>query len=111
MNFAYQAEKFSVARSSLMIPHPNGEAASIASAFHECSLGLHDLDEQKLDDNARGCVAKLNDLMDTSDLTDPDKRGLWAVKADSLTIEQKFELSRVVDELAHWFDRHFRSND
>ncbi len=111
MKFAYQSEKFSVARSSLMVPHPNGEAASIASAFHECSLGLHELDEQTLDDHARGWVVKLKDLMDTSGLTDPDGRGLWAVKAASLTIEQKFELSRVVDELAHWFDRHFWSNN
>lgn len=111
MKFPYQAEKFSVARSSLMIPHPKGETESIVGAFHECSLGLHELNKKELDDNAKGWIAKLKDLMDTSGLTDPDGRGLWAVKAASLTTEQKFELSHVVDELAHWFDRHFWNNE
>ncbi len=103
MKFSYQSEKFSSARSALMLPHPNGEAASIAAAFHQCSLGLHQLYEKDLDDNARSWTEKLRELMDTSGLVDPDGRGLWAVKAASLTVDQKFELSRVVDELAHWF--------
>ena len=111
MKFLYQAEKFSEARSLLMLPHPEGEVASIASAFHECSLGLHNLNEQELDDTARGWGAKLKELMDTSGLTDPDGRGLWEVKAASLTNEEKFELSGVIVELAGWFDRHFWSND
>lgn len=109
MKFAYQAEKFSVARSLLMLPHPNGEADSIASAFHECSLGLHQLDEQDLDDSARDWIATLKELMDTTGLMDPDGRGLWTVKASSLTVEQQFELSNVVNELASWFAREFWS--
>src|SRR4030065_562703 len=93
MKFSYQAEKFSDARSLLMLPHPEGETASIASAFHECSLGLHNLNEQELDDTARVWVAKLKELMDTSGLTDPDGRGLWEVKATYLTLVEKFALS------------------
>jgi hypothetical protein len=106
--FAYQAEKFSAARQCLMLPHPRGEAESIASAFHECSLGLHDLRRDELDNNARQWVAKLEELMETKGLEDPSGRGLWTVKAQQLTVDQKIELSRVVDELAHWFDRQFR---
>ena len=53
IKFAYPAEKLSAARRILMIPHPRGEAESIANAFHECSLGLHDLKRNELDDKAR----------------------------------------------------------
>lgn len=104
MKFPYQAEKFSAARSCLMLPHPKGEAESIAHAFHECHLGLHDLRRDNLDDNARNWLAKLEALMDTTGLEDPSGRGLWAVKAERLTVDEKLELSRVVDELAAWFD-------
>jgi len=103
--FTYPSEKFSVARSSLMLPHPRGEAASIASAFHECSLGLHDVRDEDLDNHARGWVAKLRELMDTSGIQDPTGRGMWLIKAEQLSEEEKFELSRIVDELAHWFRR------
>lgn len=111
--FSYQKKQFSAARSSLMLPHPEGEAASIASAFYECSRGLHTLDEQELDDSVRYSLTKVKELMDTSGLAnpaDPDQRGLWMVKADSLTEEQKFDLSRAVDELAHWFEMEFWSH-
>lgn len=107
MKFAYQAEKLSAARSSLMLPHPQGEAQSIAHAFHECSLGLHELNEDQLDDNARSWVRRLKELMSTDGLRDPDGRGLWAVKAEDLGVDEKYELSRIVDELAHWFGRRF----
>ena len=109
MKFSYQTEKFSVARSALMLPHPRGESESIASAFHACSLGLHDLNIDSLDDNARDWVSQIKAFIDTTDLSDPDDRGLWAVKADLLTEEQKFELSRVVDELACYFRQEFWS--
>ena len=111
MKFSYQSEKFSAARRALMLPHSGGEAASIAGAFHECSLGLHKLNDNALDDDARSWVYKLKKLMDTSGFVDPDERGLWTVKAASLTTDQKLELSRVVDELAHWFEREFWSNE
>jgi hypothetical protein len=38
--FHYPAEKLNQARSSLMAPHPNGEAASYASAFEFCGRAL-----------------------------------------------------------------------
>jgi hypothetical protein len=109
MKFGYQLEKFSAARSALMLPHPRGESESIASAFHACSLGLHGLELDSLDDNVRDWIRKVEAFMDTAGLSNPDGRGLWVIKADSLTEEQKFELSRVVDELAHYFDREFWS--
>lgn len=109
MKFAYQSEKLSQARSALMLPHPRGQDQSIASAFDACNAGFHDLDRDVLDDNARDWVRKIEDLMDTTGLTDPDGLGLWLVKAASLTEDQLFELSRTVDELAHYFDREFWS--
>jgi hypothetical protein len=106
MSFQYQAEKFSTARKLLMIPHPNGEIKSIVDVFHECSLGLHHLDEEHLDDTAKDWLGKLKELMNTDDLSDPDGSGLWAIKAEMFTEDQKFELSEVVDGLAYWFDRN-----
>jgi hypothetical protein len=42
--------------------------------------------------------------MDTSGLADPHSKGLWQVKAETLTESEKFELSRTIDELAQRFD-------
>ena len=108
MPLAYQAEKFAIARRRLMLPHPNGEAASIVSAFHECSQGLHGLNDKGLDDRARSLLARLKMLMDTSEVADPQDRGPWTVKATAFTVEQKFEVSQVIDELASWFDQRQR---
>jgi hypothetical protein len=58
MKFAYQAEKVSPGRRSLILPHPKGEATSIADAFRECSLGLYRIDRSGLDDNARPWVRR-----------------------------------------------------
>lgn len=88
-----------------MLPHPRGEAASISSAFHECSLGLRELDRHDVDDNAAQWLRQLDDLMNTDGLDDPHGKGTWMVKAEQLGENQKFELSRIIDELAHWFDR------
>ena len=74
-----------------MLPHSRGEAESIAEALHACSLGLHKVSTDALDDNVRRWVAKITELMDT-------KAGEW-------TNDQKIELSQAVDELAHWFER------
>jgi hypothetical protein len=109
MKFAYQSEKFSVARSCLMLPHTRGEAESIASAFHECSLGLHQLDLNSVSDDARSWIRRLNEFMDTRGLSDPNKAGLWSIKAESLTTDEQIELSRIVDELANYFHREFWS--
>ena len=103
MNYGYQSEKLSAARSALMLPHSQGEPASIAGAFHEIHLAFHRMDESGLDDNARTWVRKLKELMDTTGLTDTNSEGLWTVKAKQLGTDEKIELSRCVDELAHWF--------
>ena len=110
INSGYQWEKFSSARSALMLPHPRGESESIAIAFHECHHALHTLNRELLDDTVRDWIQKVEDFMDTDGLLDPDGRGLWTVKADLLTEEQRFELSNTIDELASYFSREFWSN-
>lgn len=104
--FAYAAEKFAAARRNLMLPHTQGEAESIKHAFHECDLGLRELDRDALDESASAWVRELEGLMDTSGLTDPTgERGTWAIKAEQLTVDEKIELSQLVDSLACWFAR------
>lgn len=103
MHFDYQSERFSAARSLLMLPHPHGEAESIANAFMECFCGLHNLDRRTLDANARSSIKKLLTLMDTSGLDDPLNLGLWMVKAKKLTVDQRIVLSQLVDGLAEYF--------
>lgn len=109
MKFGYQSEKFATARRALMLPHSRGEHSSIADAFHECSLGLHGLDRTALDDDSRRWLDSLERLMDTTGLSDPNGEGLWTVKARTLTVDDKLELSRIVDELAFWFRRDERT--
>ncbi len=108
MKYSYQAEKFSSARRSLMLPHAKGETASIADAFAECVHGTTNLELADLDDNAKELLRKLNELIDPVGLKDPADRGFYAIKAEKLTIEQRRELSAVVDELATWFDLRTR---
>ena len=103
MKYVYQAETFSTARRALMLPHPRGEHDSIARAFHECRLGLHDLDRDGLDENARGRVKRLEELMAATGFSDANRVGAGAVTARELSLEEKFELSRIIDELAYWF--------
>ncbi len=104
----YLAEKFSIARSILMLPHSRGEEESIAEAFHTCRSLLHTLDRDELDEDARGLVRKLDDLMNTDGLSDPSGRGLWLVKAKKFSTDEKLELSSTVDALADWFARRER---
>ena len=103
MKYVYQAETFSTARRVLMLPHPRGEQDSIARALHECRLGLHDLDRDGLDENARGRVKRLEELMATAGFSDAVHGGAAAVKTGELSLQEKFELSRIIDELAYWF--------
>jgi len=103
--YNYAAEKFTSARHALMLPHPAGEAASIASAFFEIDLGLHDVEDQHLDDSARHWLRTLREFMDTSGIKDPAEVGTFNLKAEKLTDDEKADLSRAVDELASWFDR------
>lgn len=105
MSYEYAASKLSTARRILMLPHPNGEAESISNAFHEISLGLKDIDRSSLDDSARNWVQILDEVMDASGLSDPEKVGLWTVKARTLDVGELLDFSMAVDELQHWFDR------
>jgi len=104
MSISYTDEKFAEARRCLMLPHINGEADSIMGAFHECDLGLQNLDRDILDDCARSCLSKLDELMDTTKITDEEGRGLWLLKAETLSTDDMIVLSRVISELADWFE-------
>ena len=105
MRFSYQKEKFNVARCCLMLPHTNGDAHSIMEAFRECGHALHDFDRSLLDDDAQSWVRRLEEFMNTDGLSDPEEKGLWQVKAETLNHDEKIELSNIIDELAHWFAR------
>ena len=91
-----------------MLPHPENEIKSIADAFHECSRGLHNINRDDFDDTTRESVRKLEELMDGSELDDPLDRGLYMIKAERLSLDQKTELSRIIDYLASWFDAQSR---
>lgn len=104
MRFSYQAEKFSAARRALMLPHARGEAQSIADAFHECSLALHQFDESHLPDDPTGWIRQLKGFMDTTGITDDNGEGTWAAKARKFTSDEQLHISHIIDELATWFD-------
>jgi hypothetical protein len=108
MKYAYVSEKFAAARRNLMLPHPNGDTTAIVDAFAECSHGLHNINRDDFDDAARESVRNLEELIDGLGLDDPLGRGLYTVKAERLSLDQKAELSREVDYLANWFDVHSR---
>ena len=108
MKYVYVSEKFAAARRDLMLPHPNGDTTAIVDAFAECSHGLHDINRDDFDNAARESVRKLEVLINGSGLDDPLGRGLYTVKAERLSLDQKAELSREVDYLANWFDVHSR---
>ncbi|MEE8380722.1 MAG: hypothetical protein V3R78_02435 [Thermodesulfobacteriota bacterium] len=108
MKYTYASEKFATARRSLMLPHPDGDTKSIADAFAECSHGLHNINRDDFDDATRESVRKLEELMGTTGLDDPLHRGLYTIKAERLSLDQKTELSKEVDYLATWFDAQSR---
>lgn len=110
MHFDYQMQKFDEAQQALMLPHPNGEAASIASAFGSITYGLDHLDREAVSESAREWLTKLDRFMDTTGLEDPAGVGLFHVKAESFSTDDKFEISRLVHELASYFSGVFWSN-
>ena len=105
MTISYAAEKFSDARRMLMLPHPHGEDQSIANAFAECDHGLSDLNVSSLSNDVQRLVADLKAIKSTAGLTDPDKIGLYKVKAALLTEDERSSFSTLVDELAYWFSQ------
>ena len=108
MSYGYPAEKFSTARQALMPPHTDGEHESVVRAFHECRAGLHRMNRSKLDENARSWIYALECFMDTEGLSVSAGESAWTVKARSLTTDEKAEIYRLVDALAHWFDSQER---
>jgi hypothetical protein len=107
MKFRYPSEKLLDARRSLMLPHPEGEAQSIADAFSICRRGFDHLNPDDLDDDARRWFTKLGELMDTSGVQDPEGRGTFVVKASGFSLEQRRELSDAVDQLTEWLESAF----
>jgi hypothetical protein len=111
-DFGYQMETFSKARGVLMAPHPKGEAESFMHAFNECGHGLRDLEtkhpsDDGLNDNVRGWLKIVRRIMDTSQIQPDSVKGTHLQKAEQLTIDEKFEFSHTLDELASWFAMTF----
>ena len=87
-----------------MLPHDVGEA--IAIAFHACSCAFNKLDESQLEEKARGWICNIKNFMSTTGIVDDLGKGTLLIKAQSLSIDEKKDLSDAIDELAHWFNRY-----
>ena len=91
-----------------MAPHPQSEAHSFAHAFEACDRGLHELGEGLVkDENALHWITTIRRLMNTYGVSDPTGEGTHLHRVRAMTEQEKYEFSRAVDELAHWFDREF----
>ena len=111
-DFGYQGEKLHKARLCLMAPHPQGEARSFASAFHECSLAFHDFDENSVKDvSAQHWIATIKRLMNTDGIEDPTGEGTYIYRARVMSEKEQLDFSHAVDELASWFDMQFWSEN
>lgn len=104
MSYGYPFEKFSAARRALALAQPDGEHQSVVSAFQECRAGLHRMNRSKLDENTRALIYALECFMNTEGVSVSAGESAWAVKAKSLSADERSEIARLVDELAHWFD-------
>jgi hypothetical protein len=100
--YLFLEEKLSDARRALMLPHPKGETESIVNAFSACSQVLRIQPTPEFDDSARGWAETILELMDTSKFDESAGDGTWGLKASSLSVEDRFELSNAVDGLADW---------
>lgn len=96
MDYGYLSEKLSAARRALMLPHTHGEEDAVDEAFRECMHGFHRQDENDLEESARDWMQTIKRLMEAQ---------------RPLSIDQKLELARAVDELAHHADRIYWSTD
>ncbi len=105
MEFPRQAERFSAARRCLMLPHPEGVTESMAKAFEACAIGLRSLHRGALDENASAWLQRVEALMDISSVAGADERERRLTRAAQLTPDEQADLSRLIDELAHWFER------
>jgi hypothetical protein len=103
MIYSFPAEKFSIARRALMLPHPDGQHASLETALTECRLGLHRMNRAKLDATIRSQIYTLECFMDSTGFSDADGDSAWTIRLKGLSDEEKSEISRLVDELANFF--------
>ncbi|KGR44446.1 hypothetical protein [Xanthomonas vasicola] len=106
---SYQTEKFNVARSNLMLPHPRGEDASIAEAMFNVTLGLNNYQmPDDFNEDAARQLRELQGMMLTDGLEDPNREGLHSVLARTMDVDQRHRFSTLVDELAWWFAEYDR---
>jgi len=106
---SYQSEKFSVARSCLMLPHPRGEEASIADAMFNIDLGIDGFQvPDDFNEDAAGQLAELRRMMVRDGLEDPEGVGLYTVLARTWDVDERHRFSHLVDELAWWFSEYDR---
>jgi len=106
--WAYPHEKFYVARRALLLPHPEGEERSIVIAFGECTHGLRGVRREDLTDAAaQRWYDTIQGAMKTDGLEDESGRGLWYVKAEAMTTDERETFANAVDELSAWFSRRF----
>ena len=97
MDYSYAYEKLSAARRILMLPHHQGETESIVKALKECSLGIQDMQDDNLDNDARGYATTLRKFIGVS-------------SAENFMNQEKSELSDAVDMLASWLERKIFEN-
>ena len=102
--FSYAREKLVTARRILMLPHPKGEAQSLAAAFHECYLGLDKLPDSAFHGSATEYIRTIRSTIDTTGVIDDHGRGTFTVKAEQLTESEKHDFSAAVDDLLYWMD-------
>jgi hypothetical protein len=105
--YAYQAGRFSLARSTLMLPHPHGEAAAIAEASRACSLALTALDLTRFDEDVRHWIETLQGLIRAFDCRREAPAQQAAVADAILSDAEKREFSNIIDLLADWFNLQF----
>lgn len=104
--WSYQAEKFSVARRCLMLPHSDGEVDSIVACLNECFHGLHNVAPQALAELPVGdSLRVINEAIQAAGVEDTTGRGVWYQLAMDMTPEAKSRLAHAVDSSATWFDR------
>ena len=107
-DFGYAFEKFSKARSALMAPNFGDETRSFSSALFECQLALGHLNPDDIDDeHARTLVRRIEEVLDTSGIDDPEGLGTLAIKLDRMHDEERLRVSSAIDELASWTGSEF----
>ena len=113
MSISYLGQKFSEARRALMLPHPSGEAESIAAAIVACAIALDhvrsDIPGQIEDTDALHHLRTIESALPARDLGDPKGVGTALVKAQAMTEDEQRKFATAVDALANWAWEEFWS--